>query len=117
MDAKFHDISVKEVNDKISEAIERYVERTSAPEQFLELLGKESITWDDIVQTEAMPDFEEVLLKDGWIYSNIYNEVKDKRFLGIFKRKLYTTILHKEDSTREITSYKPIIDQSVLFLV
>lgn len=84
---------------------------------FLPLLDKEVVTWKDIMGTNAMPDFKEVEVKDGWIYSNIYDGTYYKRFMLFFKRKVYTTKLHKGVRVKRIISYKPITDQSVLFLV
>lgn len=116
-DAKFHALNVK-INDfQEIDAIDRYIKRISVPEMFLPLLDKEVVTWKDILGTNAMPDFIEVEVKDGWIYSNIYNETYYERFMLFFKRKVYTTTLYKGVRHKKITSYKPITDQSVLFLV
>lgn len=116
-DAKFYGKNVQIHNHQEIDAIDRYINRISAPEMFLPLLDKEVVTWKDIMGTNAMPDFKEVEVKDGWIYSNIYDGTYYKRFMLFFKRKVYTTKLHKGVRVKRIISYKPITDQSVLFLV
>lgn len=118
LEAKFHRVSVMFKDEIERDMLERYITRSVDPHQYLKLLDKGSVEIEDILRTDAMPDFEIEELDNGWWYSNLFNEEEIEKKWVFFKRKVYTTIIYNNNNkSKVLKSRTPITAQTVRELV
>lgn len=113
LNAKFYRVDVLASTPLDRQKILLYIDQATDGDNFISLIHKRCVTFEEFVATKACPSYLEKKLDDGWVYCSLFNTVDKKRSLWMFKKVVYQTILHKGDRCKVVVKDKPITDQTV----